>query len=791
MTIEEQKRKSLSFLAATNLPAVPVVLNAKHPVKGWEGQMAQVQDHQDIQTRFMRGDWNLGALFIDQWVDFDIDNEDPLFVAALDALMPPSDYVWGRTGKRRSHRAYMLTEPLRRDVHAKLFGFLKSKTGYSVEFRGGTLEACMHSVLPGSTYVDGGAYEWDFMSATGATPSTVNILDLTKAVRLAVAARVIAPHWVQPGRNEMNLALSGFMWRIIQVTSTGMVLRRDDCEKLLETVMQLADDDDATRLRNMHKTWDKLDNDTEAKVTGGGKLVEAMGKTTVDLLYRLLSDDQDAEILAEAASKFAIWYGRGALIDLDAVKKGTADAVMTKDAATNSMGHKWVSLASGRKPLVAWLYTSPLVTRCVGVTTDPSTTELVVNTPEGVKINTWSGFDVQPFDGPVSEEDVKVFIDYMRDVICSGRQDRYDWMMDWLANLFQHPAKKSKVGVVLTGKQGAGKSFLGTNVVGPILGRRNVAQFSTMSAIIGKHNQILQNKLWVQCDEAAVSQQRQAYTDVKSIIDSSHIVIEPKNVNSYEIPFYARVFITSNRDDAVKMDADDDERRFMYMKVSNARHADLDYWTKMHEWTGENLPKVMKFLLDRAYDFKRISRPISTDEKREAQAEQLGCELDWVISRIEQGYPISERTHQHWFDCFDIERLPADRSRMGVDRSTWPTHYTVEALTDDLLAFARQRGETYAVNRASVMLRRVYPKNGEGRRINVEYFDPKTQQKFQDRKRIHPMCTREELIAHLKRSFGSAIARRLDEAAEWDPSKMEIDIVEEAIKKAPKKVVKF
>ena len=66
--------------------------------------------------------------------------------------------------------------------------------------------------------------------------------------------------------------------------------------------------------------------------------------------------------------------------------------------------------------------------------------------------NLWRGFAVEPREG--SWEQLK---DHVRTVICGGNAERCGYLLDWLADVVQHPAKQGEVAIVLCRPEGCGK----------------------------------------------------------------------------------------------------------------------------------------------------------------------------------------------------------------------------------------------------------------------------------------------------------------------------------------------
>ena len=79
--------------------------------------------------------------------------------------------------------------------------------------------------------------------------------------------------------------------------------------------------------------------------------------------------------------------------------------------------------------------------------------------PEGY-YNSWKGFYVQPREGDCSS-----FLTHVKNIVCGGNDEHYNWLMDWLADLVQDPANPKGCSVILRGGEGCGKGTF-CNAVG-------------------------------------------------------------------------------------------------------------------------------------------------------------------------------------------------------------------------------------------------------------------------------------------------------------------------------------
>ena len=75
----------------------------------------------------------------------------------------------------------------------------------------------------------------------------------------------------------------------------------------------------------------------------------------------------------------------------------------------------------------------------------------VTECPEDV-YNLWAGWSVEPRAG-----DWSLTKAHIKDVLCSGNQHRFEYLINWLARAVQQPGAQGEVAVVLRGARGTGK----------------------------------------------------------------------------------------------------------------------------------------------------------------------------------------------------------------------------------------------------------------------------------------------------------------------------------------------
>lgn len=189
-------------------------------------------------------------------------------------------------------------------------------------------------------------------------------------------------------------------------------------------------------------------------------------------------------------------------------------------------------------------------------------------------INYW----VPPTVKPVADGDWRVIGEFLLRVICAGDTALFTYLMMYLAHMLQQPHIKPGIIIVLLGGQGTGKGTFFR-----ILQRiwsRTILIVSDVNQIVGNFNGALERNYVVCMDEALFSGDKKSIERLKSLVTEPVIHIEQKYQPSRSIESFHRFFATSNNDFFGQVDADD--RRFLFLRVSDQYQTDLPYFDAVH-----------------------------------------------------------------------------------------------------------------------------------------------------------------------------------------------------------------
>jgi len=174
---------------------------------------------------------------------------------------------------------------------------------------------------------------------------------------------------------------------------------------------------------------------------------------------------------------------------------------------------------------------------------------------------------------------LKVLEDYMKNILCSGKQECYEFLLKWIANMIQ--GNKNNSCLYLKGPQGSGKStlfyFLSRYVIGS-----NLCLETGSDPIRTKFNDILGGRLLVSIEELenfSKAEWESISSTLKRMITSDEIVLQDKGVKAHKENNINNYILCSNND-AIK---DDDGRRYFILDINTAMIGKHDYYTRLYK----------------------------------------------------------------------------------------------------------------------------------------------------------------------------------------------------------------
>lgn len=240
-------------------------------------------------------------------------------------------------------------------------------------------------------------------------------------------------------------------------------------------------------------------------------------------------------------------------------------------------------------------------------------------------LNSWRGWAVEPDTGSPEElrERCGRWLRFVFDVIADGNPEHFRYILAWVADLFQNPAKRPGVALMLRGEQGTGKSFFAKlirSLVAPHGWHAKRKEHVVGRFAEADHEQTL----LLHCEEAFFARDPAIVGPLKSLITDETMTVERKGCGAYQARNYVRMIITTNEEVAVPAATDD--RRFAVFDVPGTRQGDSDYFAALEVawWGGEAaafLGWVLQTDLPRKVNLRKIPDTAARREQKQGSAE--------------------------------------------------------------------------------------------------------------------------------------------------------------------------
>ena len=253
--------------------------------------------------------------------------------------------------------------------------------------------------------------------------------------------------------------------------------------------------------------------------------------------------------------------------------------------------------------------------------------------------NMYEGLAVEPVQG-----ECKLFLDFIFNVICSGDEKSFGYLLDYLAHLVQKPYEKPGVAIVLRGKEGTGKGTF-ISYIGKILGSHYV-HTADVEQVLGRFNKLLAKCIALFLDEAIWCGDKKNIGKLKALITEKEIQIEMKGKDCFPVDSFCRLFIATNEDWAAP--AGPDSRRFLVLDVSDKHMQETGYFKTVHEFMSKGgLAAFLYFLLQRdisSFDVRKIPKTAALLEQKKNSLDPVG---GWLMDQLIEGAIIHEQYGVH------------------------------------------------------------------------------------------------------------------------------------------------
>jgi hypothetical protein len=187
-------------------------------------------------------------------------------------------------------------------------------------------------------------------------------------------------------------------------------------------------------------------------------------------------------------------------------------------------------------------------------------------------LNLWVPPSINPVD-----IGCKKIMEFLFTVICNKDQIIFNYLINYLAHIYQKPEEKPGIMVALMSPQGCGKGVF-MQMLSKIWGRTTL-MINEMESITGRFNLCLERKLIVCMDEAMYINDNAGQEKLKNLITEPTINVEAKHQMPRTVNSLHRFFLATNHEHFLKTSKDD--RRLFAIPISECHQNDHKYFENL------------------------------------------------------------------------------------------------------------------------------------------------------------------------------------------------------------------
>ena len=178
--------------------------------------------------------------------------------------------------------------------------------------------------------------------------------------------------------------------------------------------------------------------------------------------------------------------------------------------------------------------------------------------------------------------------------LCDNDQKSYDYLLNYIAHLFQKPGKKPGTGILFKSAPGCGKELGVFRLLENIIGENYCLITGDSERIIhGNFNSLIKHKLLIAHDEISYSICNKNEESLKTLMTRKMDTITYKGFDSIECQSYSRNLLFSNGDFPLKIAVND--RRYAVFNCTNDKPS-TEYFNYLAECVYDN--NVLRQLFD-------------------------------------------------------------------------------------------------------------------------------------------------------------------------------------------------
>lgn len=202
--------------------------------------------------------------------------------------------------------------------------------------------------------------------------------------------------------------------------------------------------------------------------------------------------------------------------------------------------------------------------------------------------NMWRGWELKAEEG-----EWDAFKAHIKDNICSGNEDHFIWILDWMADIIQDPMNPKGTCLVFHGIEGCGKGTF-AHMFGKLFGR-HYKHVTNEEHFVGRFNGHLQDSIFTFADEITYGGSKKTAGLLKAMVTEPYLMTERKGVDATPNPNRARMVISSNEDWFIP--AGPQSRRWFILDIGGAQANNEKYFKAIRDQMNEGGYEAMFYEL--------------------------------------------------------------------------------------------------------------------------------------------------------------------------------------------------
>jgi hypothetical protein len=296
-------------------------------------------------------------------------------------------------------------------------------------------------------------------------------------------------------------------------------------------------------------------------------------------------------------------------------------------------------------------------------------------------VNLFTGWKAK-YQESLNLDKIKPVLRHIKEIFCQENQECYDYMIKWMAHLFQKPTEKPPIGIILQSEQGAGKDLFFGWFIQHLLGSKFGLTTQHFDKVVGRFNCCIQNKMLVVINEIVADgnyKKEDQYEIMKSLITESKQVIEKKGFDPIEFKSYSRFIFCSNSDKPLKIEQGD--RRYFVLKFNKSLEPNY-YSNLVSNLTQDTANHFFTYLNQLPIDDFNISQFPITQSRQEIQELSESKDIKFIKEHKWVGKISNKQLYQEYRNwCLD-------EGHNNPSNSTWfsrnISNYTISGRTGNI-----------------------------------------------------------------------------------------------------------